>query len=65
MAVFSPAALAGLALGSFGLGTLSDRIGRKKVLIGAMLCGACTIATALAGSLDAAVQIRFLPESLS
>lgn len=50
--VFS-AALAGLALGSFGLGTLSDRIGRKKVLIGAMLCfGACTIATALAGSLQ-------------
>lgn len=58
--VFS-AALAGLALGSFGLGTLSDRIGRKKVLIGAMLCfGACTIATALADSLDTLLLARLL-----
>lgn len=58
--VFS-AALAGLALGSFCLGTLSDRIGRKKVLIGATLCfGACTFATALAGSFDTLLLARFL-----
>lgn len=58
--VFS-AALAGLALGSFGLGMLSDRIGRKKVLIGATLCfGACTLATAMAGSLDQLLIARLL-----
>jgi AAHS family 4-hydroxybenzoate transporter-like MFS transporter len=58
--VFS-AALAGLALGSFCLGTLSDRIGRKKVLIGATLCfGACTLATALAGSFDTLLLARAL-----
>ncbi|HEX3844911.1 MAG TPA: MFS transporter [Steroidobacteraceae bacterium] len=58
--VFS-AALAGLALGSFCLGTLSDRIGRKKVLIGATLCfGACTLGTALAGSFDTLLLTRLL-----
>lgn len=55
------AALAGLALGSFGLGLLADRIGRKKVLIGATLCfGACTLATALAGSLYMLLLARLL-----
>jgi MFS transporter, AAHS family, 4-hydroxybenzoate transporter len=58
--VFS-AALAGLALGSFSLGTLADRIGRKKVLIAAMLLfGACTLATAVAASLDTLLLARLL-----
>lgn len=55
------AALAGLALGSFGLGMLADRIGRKKVLIAATLCfGVCTLATALAGSLYMLLFARLL-----
>ena len=58
--IFS-AALAGLAIGSFGLGPLSDRLGRKKVLIAATLCfGACTLATALARSLDTLLLARLL-----
>jgi MFS transporter, AAHS family, 4-hydroxybenzoate transporter len=61
MGVVFSAALAGLALGSLALGTLSDRLGRKKVLIGATLCfGACTLGTALAGSLHTLLVARLL-----
>lgn len=59
-AVFS-AALAGLALGAFGLGPLADRVGRKGVLIGATLCfGVFTVATAFANSFSVLLVCRFL-----
>jgi MFS transporter, AAHS family, 4-hydroxybenzoate transporter len=58
--VFS-AALAGLALGAFGLGLLADRIGRKTVLIGATAWfGLFTIATAMAPSFNMLLAFRFL-----
>jgi AAHS family 4-hydroxybenzoate transporter-like MFS transporter len=59
-AVFS-AALAGLALGAFGLGLLADRVGRKPVLIGATACfGVFTIATALAPNFGVLLLVRFV-----
>ena len=58
-AVFS-AALAGLALGAFGLGLLADRVGRKAVLIGATVCfGVFTICTALAPDFGVLLGFRF------
>ena len=58
--VFS-AALAGLAIGSFVLGPVADRIGRKKVLVASTLFfGAFTVATAFADSLHSLLVIRFL-----
>ena len=58
--VFS-AALAGLALGAFLLGPLADRIGRKRVLVGATLCfGVFTLMTANAGDLPTLLAFRFL-----
>lgn len=57
--VFS-AALAGLAIGAFGLGLAADRLGRKRVLIGSVLCFAVfTLCTAFAGSLDELLIYRF------
>jgi MFS transporter, AAHS family, 4-hydroxybenzoate transporter len=58
--VFS-AALAGLALGAFLLGPLADRVGRKRVLVGATFCfGVFTLATAYAGDLPELLACRFL-----
>jgi MFS transporter, AAHS family, 4-hydroxybenzoate transporter len=58
--VFS-AALAGLALGAFLLGPLADRVGRKRVLVGATFCfGVFTLATAYAGDLPQLLGCRFL-----
>jgi AAHS family 4-hydroxybenzoate transporter-like MFS transporter len=58
--VFS-AALAGLTLGSFGLGSIADHTGRRPVLIGSTLCfGAFTLATPLAGSYGMLLAVRFL-----
>src|SRR6202007_2218219 len=58
--VFS-AALAGLALGAFLLGPLADRIGRKRVLVGATFCfGVFTLVTAYAGDLPELLTCRFL-----
>ncbi len=58
--VFS-AALAGLALGAFLLGPLADRVGRKRVLVGATLCfGFFTLATAYVGDLPQLLAVRFL-----
>ncbi|HYA74810.1 MAG TPA: MFS transporter [Roseiarcus sp.] len=58
--VFS-AALAGLALGALALGPLADRIGRKRVLIGATLgFGVFTLCTAFAGGLGELLVYRFL-----
>jgi AAHS family 4-hydroxybenzoate transporter-like MFS transporter len=58
--VFS-AALAGLALGAFGLGLLADRVGRKAVLVGATVCfGVFTLCTALAPDFDVLLACRFL-----
>ncbi|MGA7803953.1 MFS transporter, partial [Bradyrhizobium sp.] len=58
--VFS-AALAGLALGAFLLGPVADRIGRKRVLVGATFCfGVFTLATAAAGNLSELLACRFL-----
>ncbi len=58
-AVFS-AALAGLAIGAFGLGVLADRVGRKAVLIGATVCfGVFTICTALAPGFNVLLVFRF------
>jgi MFS transporter, AAHS family, 4-hydroxybenzoate transporter len=57
--VFS-AALAGLALGAFGLGLAADRIGRKRVLIGSTVCfGAFTLCTAFASNISELLVIRF------
>jgi MFS transporter, AAHS family, 4-hydroxybenzoate transporter len=57
--VFS-AALAGLALGAFGLGLAADRIGRKRVLIGSTLCfGVFTLCTAFASSMNELLIFRF------
>ena len=58
--VFS-AALAGLALGAFLLGPLADRVGRKRVLVGATFCfGFFTLATAYVGDLSQLLVVRFL-----
>jgi AAHS family 4-hydroxybenzoate transporter-like MFS transporter len=58
--VFS-AALAGLALGAFLLGPVADRVGRKRVLVGATFCfGVFTLATASAGNLSELLVSRFL-----
>jgi MFS transporter, AAHS family, 4-hydroxybenzoate transporter len=58
-AVFS-AALAGLAIGAFGLGFLADRVGRKAVIIGASVCfGVFTVCTALVPSFHALLAVRF------
>jgi MFS transporter, AAHS family, 4-hydroxybenzoate transporter len=58
--VFS-AALAGLALGAFLLGPIADRIGRKRVLVGATFCfGVFTLATAYAGNLPELLICRVL-----
>jgi MFS transporter, AAHS family, 4-hydroxybenzoate transporter len=57
--VFS-AALAGLAVGAFGLGIAADRIGRKRVLIGSTLCfGVFTLCTAFASSMSELLIFRF------
>ncbi len=58
--VFS-AALLGLMLGAFGLGPIADRIGRRRILIGALLIiGAFTFATACATSFPMLLALRFL-----
>jgi AAHS family 4-hydroxybenzoate transporter-like MFS transporter len=58
--VFS-VALAGLTLGALALGPLADRLGRKRVLIGATLCfGIFTLCTAFADDLGALMAYRFL-----
>ncbi len=58
--VFS-AALAGLALGAFLLGPVADRVGRKRVLVGATFCfGIFTLATAYASNLPELLAVRFL-----
>lgn len=55
------AGLAGLMAGAFTFGPLSDRVGRKPVLIFCVLCfGLGTIACAFAGSLWTLVALRFL-----
>ena len=55
------AALAGLALGAFLLGPLADRVGRKRVLVGATFCfGVFTLATAYADDLPELLTCRFL-----
>lgn len=54
------AALFGLALGALTAGPLADRLGRRRVLIGATaLMGVFSLAGALAGSLDQLVVMRF------
>ena len=55
------AALFGLAFGALSSGPLADRLGRKTVLVGAVLVmgGAC-IMSAFAGSLDQLVVWRFI-----
>src|SRR6202162_4928090 len=58
--VFS-AAMAGLALGAFLLGPVADRVGRKRVLVGATFCfGLFTLATAYVGDLTELLAVRFL-----
>lgn len=57
--VFS-AALAGLALGTFVLGPLADRVGRKRVLIGSTVCfGIFTLATPFAETFTQLLAARF------
>ncbi len=58
--VFS-AALLGAALGAIGFGALSDRIGRRPLLIASMLIiGAFTLLTAHATSLPMLLAVRFV-----
>ncbi len=58
--VFS-AALAGLTAGSFLLGPVADRIGRKRVLVAVTACfGVFTFCTALSSSFNELLAFRFL-----
>jgi AAHS family 4-hydroxybenzoate transporter-like MFS transporter len=58
--IFS-ASLVGMVIGSLCLSTLADRIGRRPVLIGAVIAsGAATLATAFAPSVEALLVLRFL-----
>src|SRR5882757_10611132 len=58
-AVFA-AALAGLAVGGIGFAPLADRVGRKPVLVAAVVCfGAFTLATMTAESVPALLVYRF------
>ncbi|MGQ9367023.1 MFS transporter [Azospirillum sp. ST 5-10] len=55
------AALLGMTLGALALGTLADRVGRRPVLVAAMLCLAATsLATAWATSVEELRWLRFL-----
>ncbi|MGO4325913.1 MFS transporter [Cupriavidus sp. 2TAF22] len=55
------AALFGLAAGALVAGPLADRFGRKRVLVGSVLCfGAWSAASAFAGSIEALTALRFL-----
>lgn len=54
------AGLVGMAVGALIFGSVADRIGRRPVLIGAMLClAAFMYATALANSVPALLMLRF------
>src|SRR5882757_480872 len=58
-AVFA-AALAGLAVGGIGFAPLADRVGRKPVLVAAVVCfGVFTLATMTAESVPALLLYRF------
>ncbi|HTF52821.1 MAG TPA: MFS transporter [Pseudonocardia sp.] len=58
-AVFA-AALAGLAVGGIGFAPLADRVGRKPVLVAAVVCfGLFTLATMTAESVPALLVYRF------
>lgn len=63
-AVFGPifsASLVGMVIGSLLLSTLADRIGRRPVLIGAVIAsGLVTLATAYADSVQALMVLRFI-----
>ncbi|WP_454724556.1 MULTISPECIES: MFS transporter [Cupriavidus] len=55
------AALFGLAAGALVAGPLADRFGRKRVLVGSVLCfGGWSTASAFAGSIEALTALRFL-----
>jgi AAHS family 4-hydroxybenzoate transporter-like MFS transporter len=58
-AVFA-AALAGLAVGGIGVAPLADRVGRKPVLVAAVVCfGVFTLATMTANSVPMLLVYRF------
>jgi AAHS family 4-hydroxybenzoate transporter-like MFS transporter len=58
--VFS-AALLGLMLGAFSLGSIADRLGRRRILIGALVIfGVFTFCTAYAKSFEMLLAFRFL-----
>ncbi|HEX4250925.1 MAG TPA: MFS transporter, partial [Pseudonocardia sp.] len=57
--VFS-AAIAGMAIGALAIAPLADRVGRKPILVTAVLCfGVFTLATMTAGSVGALLVYRF------
>ena len=64
LAEFGPifsAALLGAALGAIGFGAVADRVGRKPLLLVALLIiGAFTVLTAMAPSKPALIGLRFL-----
>jgi len=61
LGILFSAALLGLMLGAFGLGPIADRIGRRRLLIGATTAfGLSTLFTACATDLRQVVLLRFL-----
>jgi AAHS family 4-hydroxybenzoate transporter-like MFS transporter len=57
--IFS-SSLVGMLVGSIVLGTVADRIGRRPVLVGALIAfGAFTLATAMAGTVPQLIAMRF------
>lgn len=55
------AALFGLAAGALVAGPLADRLGRKSVLVGSVLCfGGWSVVSAFSTSLEALTALRFL-----
>lgn len=61
LGLFFSASTLGMLFGAYGGGRLSDRVGRKPVLLGAVACfGIFSILTGMAGSIETLVAMRLL-----